>query len=119
MPAISPDQDYANRVWGRVANATAATITWVPPLIDPELDHQPSLRNKVLPLLISGLLEVGEEYENRIGNLVKDKRAETHPSARYYLSLLSFHAERAVDLLANFNRAQFIFLTEIRHQSVH
>lgn len=116
---LTPESDLANRTMTVCYATTSVVNAWVLPLFDKAFDKEPELRNRLLCLLVCGLIDSGREYLERINGLKREAQRLKSVSCPFYLDMFSRYIALAVDLLEVFSREDMILLNDLRNQWLH
>lgn len=120
MQAASNEiKDLTNRVCALISAALSPSRIWLPYLVDPVLDCEPELRNKILCLYVTSIIDATSEYETRLHGISITSAKQTNATAQHYVYLLTFFLESMIDVVSVFARDEMIFISELRHQYVH
>jgi hypothetical protein len=111
--------DLYNRVLALILVVSGLTHNWMIYLLDRRYDSEPALRNKIFCILVSGLLDAAQEYENRIQGLKNEARKINSKSCLHYLGDFSSYIEWIVDLLSTFSREEMILISGFRDEILH
>jgi len=111
--------ELANRIIALYAALNSVVGAWIVPLIDPALQRQPELRNRLFCLMMCGMTDAGWEYKTRINALRKQVPTSGTAASAYYLDVAEKYLALAVDLLEQISREEMIEITELRIQWLH
>lgn len=97
----------------RVINA------WVFPLLDPDLDKAPEIRNRIFVILIQALCDVAREFQSRARGLEVRAQKLGHKGAERSIHWIRQYCAGATDAISVFSRDEMLVLREMRDQYVH
>ncbi len=109
----------SNKIRSEIGAVTEVARLWAIPLIDPALDQQRFLREKLFVILISGLTDAARGPASRINELRQNAERLNSERALYYLAFLKVCLDATVDLLSLYSRDEMIFVSQLRNQWVH
>jgi hypothetical protein len=116
---VSAELALANQVQLLIGAATSVSGSWIPVLIDRNLDNQGELRNRIFTIYVSGLMDACEGSEMRLIQLQKTAEQLNHTAALFYLRTVKCYIQAIIDLLSQFSAKEMAFIGEMRHQKVH
>jgi hypothetical protein len=109
-----------NKIVALFGALNSVTSAWLHPLINPALDVEPELKNRLFCLMVCGLTDAGWEYRTRFNAMRKEIAATgAGPSTTYYLDAFERYVALAVDLLEQITREEMLRITELRNHWLH